>query len=95
MKARRDSLAVVLVVALLLGTAWAQTQTKTVSGKVVTVTDEELTIEVKEGEKTKKMEFVLDEETKVEGELKAGVNVQVTYYTDEEDNVATRVVVVQ
>ena len=63
----------------------------TASGKVVSMADAAVTLEVKKGEKKKTLSFVTDKETKVEGTLAVGVEAQVTYRQQDGNNVAVTI----
>jgi len=67
---------------------------QTASGKVTSVKTNSFSIEAKEGDATKTLDFVTNKDTKIEGELKAGANVQVNYRTEGGKNIATQVTVV-
>ncbi len=70
---------------------------QTVSGKVTGVGEDSVAVEVveetDEGEETKIMNFVIDDNTDVEGQLEVGARVRVTYRVAEGRNIAIRVVV--
>ncbi len=68
-------------------------KTQTVSGTITSVGDNSFSIEVKEGDATKTMEFLTNQDTKIEGELKTGATARVTYRVDGNKNVATQVIV--
>jgi|SRR5580704_7666981 hypothetical protein len=70
-------------------------QSKTVNGKVATVTDNFVTLNVKsDNGDPQTLEFSTDGNTKIEGKLAAGVTVLVEYHTNETGkNMATRIVV--
>lgn len=75
--------------------ALQEAKQQSVTGKVTAVSDDSLTIEVKQGDDAKTMDFVINDDTKTEGEVKAGVNVRVTYRTENDKNIATQITVVQ
>jgi hypothetical protein len=71
----------------------AQAEAQTASGKIMSVTDSSLSIEVKKGDDPNTLEFVLDKKTKVEGKLQVGATATVEYRTENAKNIATHVVV--
>ncbi len=78
--------------------AQAQAETKTISGKVTAVTGQSFTLEVA-GDPAhpdaarQSMEFIVDANTAVRGELKEGATATVEYRADGGQNRALRVVV--
>jgi hypothetical protein len=72
----------------------AAAQSQTASGKVKSVTASSLTIEAQEGGETRQVDFVLNADTQVEGELQAGARVEVAYRVEDGQNIAARVRVV-
>jgi len=77
-------------------TSWAAQQAgdgQTASGKITSVKTNAFSIEAKEGGATKTLRFETNKDTKVQGELKAGVMVQVNYRTEGGKNIATQVTV--
>lgn len=66
----------------------AVTADDTVSGKVTAVGDKTFTVE-KDGGGT--MDFVTDEKTQTEGDLKEGAKVSVTYRAEGDKNIAIHV----
>lgn len=84
----RSLIPLLAVAALLAGSAQAADQT--VSGSVTNVSDNSFTIQVA-GEENKTMDFVTNENTRIEGNLEVGSNVEVTYHTEDGNNIATHV----
>jgi hypothetical protein len=79
-----------------VSTAYSQqapAQNLTASGKIMSVTDTSLSLEVKKGVDPNTLEFVIDKKTKVEGKLQVGATATVEYRTENAKNVATHVVV--
>jgi len=66
---------------------------QTASGKVTAVKDNSFSIEAKEGDTAKTINFVTDKNTKIDGQLKTGANVQVNYRIEGGKNIATQVTV--
>ncbi|MGH9794531.1 MAG: hypothetical protein ACRD5G_07150 [Candidatus Acidiferrales bacterium] len=78
--------------------AQAQAETKTISGKVTAVTGQSFTLEVagdpaQPDAAKQSMEFVVDANTAVRGELKEGATATVEYSAEGGQNRAVRVVV--
>lgn len=71
-----------------------QTQaTKSVSGTVVSIGDKgrSFAVEVNEGDKKQTLQFVVDQETQVQGQVKVGTPVKVEYVAKADQNVARTV----
>ena len=66
---------------------------QSVAGKIKAVGDAEFSLEVAKGEKQESMRFLVDGDTKVQGKLEVGAQASVEYRTEEEHNIAVRVVV--
>ncbi len=73
----------------------AEGQTATASGKITAVSDTSFALEVKkEGEsagQTHTMNFVIDKNTKIEGNLEVGAQATVEYRIENGQNIATHV----
>jgi hypothetical protein len=52
-----------------------------VNGKVTAISSSQLTLEVKSDDKTDQMEFVIDENTKTDGDIRPGIMATVDYQT--------------
>jgi hypothetical protein len=70
-------------------------QSKTANGKVATVTDNFVTLNLKTGDgDPQTVQFSTDGNTKIEGKLAVGATALVEYHTDQDGkNMATRIVV--
>lgn len=66
----------------------AAEQTESASGKITAVSSNSFSIETAEGEA---LEFALNADTKIEGELTEGANAQVAYRAEDGKNVAVHV----
>ena len=56
-----------------------ETPIQSVNGKVVSISSTQLTLEVKADDKTDSMDFVIDENTKTDGDIKPGIQATVDY----------------
>jgi hypothetical protein len=56
-----------------------ETPIQSVNGKVVTISSTQLTLEVKADDKTDTMDFVIDGNTKTDGDIKPGIQATVDY----------------
>ena len=65
----------------------------TVTGKISAVGDASFTVEVKQSQNADAMQFLVDDKTKVEGKLTVGAQATVEYRSDQDKNIAVRVVV--
>ena len=66
-------------------------QAQAASGKVVAFTATSLTLEAQEAGAAKNIDFVIDGNTKIDGELAKDANAQVTYRVDQGKNIAISV----
>ena len=66
---------------------------RSITGKITAVGDAEFSLEVAKGDKQESMRFLVDGDTKVQGKLEVGAQASVEYRTEEEHNIAVRVVV--
>jgi hypothetical protein len=73
--------------------AQQQPDTQSATGKVLTVADSTFSLEVQNGDDPQRIEFVTDKNTKIEGKLQIGSTASVDYRTEDNRNVAVRVVV--
>lgn len=64
------------------------------SGKVTSVTESKLTLEIDDQGRAKSIEFILNEATKMEGKVEKDSKVEVTYRAESGRNIATLVRVV-
>ena len=71
----------------------AQQATKSVSGTVVSIGDKgrSFAVEVNQGDKKQTVQFVVDQETQVQGQVKVGTPVKVEYVAQADQNVARTV----
>jgi len=63
------------------------------SGKIASIGDATFSLEVMKGQERKTIEFLVDDDTRVEGKLQIGSQATVEYRTADGRNVAVRVVV--
>jgi hypothetical protein len=63
------------------------------SGKIASIGDAAFSLEVMKGQERKTVEFLIDEDTKVEGKLEVGSQATVEYRSADGRNVAVHVVV--
>jgi uncharacterized protein DUF5666 len=75
------------------GTLIAVPDTQSLSGKISSVGDAEFSVDVQKDQDVNTVQFLVDENTKVEGKLKVGAHATVEYRTNDGKNVAIRVVV--
>jgi hypothetical protein len=68
---------------------------QTVAGRISSVGDASFAVEVKKNQDVQSLEFMVDENTKVEGKLEIGANATVEYSSVEGKNLAVRVIVQQ
>lgn len=66
---------------------------QTASGKISTVSDTSFSLEVKKSEGTQTVQFLIAENTKVQGKLEAGAQATVEFRTDGGRNIALNVIV--
>lgn len=91
--------ATVLAVPIYSGPVVASAQelapaSQTASGKVLSVSGDSFSLEVRSGGSSQTLRFVTDANTKVQGKLEAGVKAAVDYTTDANGkNLATNVIV--
>ena len=64
-----------------------------VSGKIAAVNDSQFTLSLNRNQNSHKLEFVIDNNTKIEGKLAVGAQATVDYRAQGQHLVATRVVV--
>jgi hypothetical protein len=67
--------------------------TQTITGKISTVGDLAFTLDIGRSDNPNKLQFLIDETTKMEGKLTVGARATVEYRSDGDKNIATRVVV--
>ena len=68
---------------------------QTVAGRISSVGDASFAVEVKKNQDVQSLEFMVDQNTKVEGKLEVGANATVEYSSVEGKNLALRVIVQQ
>lgn len=71
----------------------AATEHGSVSGKISAIGDASFSVDVKKSQDPVTLQFLVDDDTKVEGRLKVGSTATVDYRTDGADNIALHVVV--
>ena len=67
------------------------TPTQSVTGKLVAISDKQLTLEVQGDTTSDPMDFVVDSSTKVDGNVQPGSMVSVDYRTQDNKRIATHV----
>jgi len=67
------------------------TPTQSVTGKLVAISDKQLTLEVQGDNTSDPMDFVVDSSTKVDGNVQPGSMVSVDYRTQDNKRIATHV----
>ena len=67
------------------------TPTQSVTGKLVAISDKQLTLEVQGDTTSDPMDFVVDSSTKVDGNVQPGSTVSVDYRTQDNKRIATHV----
>jgi Domain of unknown function (DUF5666) len=74
--------------------ASAASENQSVSGKISSIGDASFEVAVsKENQKPQTVQFLVDDQTRVEGKLKVGAQAQVEYRSDGGTNIAVHVVV--
>ena len=68
-----------------------ETPIQSVNGKVVDISSSELRLEVQADNKTDTIEFVIDENTKTDGDIKPGIMATVDYTTKEGKKYASHI----
>jgi hypothetical protein len=68
-----------------------ESPTKSVTGKVVAISDKLLTLEVQTGGASDPMDFIIDAETKTDGPVQPGSMVSVDYRTEDGKNYALHI----
>jgi len=63
------------------------------SGKIASIGDAAFSLEVMKGQERKTIEFLIDEDTKVEGKLEVGFHATLEYRPESGKNIAVHVVV--
>ena len=66
-----------------------------VSGKIAAVAESQISLDILKNAKPDLVQFVIDENTAVEGKLTVGAHAAVDYRVDGEKMIATRVVIIQ
>jgi hypothetical protein len=69
--------------------------TQSISGKISSIEDAAFVLEVAKGKDMSTVQFLVDDQTKVEGKLAVGAQATVEYRSNGEKNVAVHVVVIQ
>lgn len=67
---------------------------QSLSGKIASVGDAAFALEVAKGKEVNTVQFLVDDQTKVEGKLAVGAQATVEYRSNNGNNIAVRVVVV-
>lgn len=78
---------------LILATAVPAPDNLPQSGKIASIGDAAFSLEVTHGQEKKTVEFLVDDDTKVEGKLKVGSQATVEYRSADGRNIAVHVVV--
>jgi hypothetical protein len=68
-----------------------ETPIQSVNGKVVAISKTDLTVEVQADGKSDPIDFVLDENTKMDGDIKPGIMATVDYQTKDNKKYATHI----
>lgn len=68
-------------------------ETQSASGKIASVGDAQFTMSIGKDQDRKDLQFVIDENTKVDGELSVGAQATVDFKLDGGKNIATHVIV--
>lgn len=66
---------------------------QSLSGKIASIGDAAFALEVAKGKEARTVQFLVDDQTKVEGQLTVGAQATVEYRSDAGNNIAVRVVV--
>jgi len=66
---------------------------QSLSGKIASVNDAAFALEVAKGKEVNTVQFMVDDQTKVEGKLTVGAQATVEYRSSGDKNIAVRVVV--
>ena len=69
------------------------TEHGSVSGRISSIGDASFSVDVHESQKPVTLQFLIDDDTKVQGRLEVGSTATVDYRTDAGNNIATNVVV--
>ncbi len=69
------------------------TERASVSGKISAIGDASFSVDVKKGQDSATLQFLIDDTTTVEGRLEVGAPATVDYRTNDGTNIATHVVV--
>jgi hypothetical protein len=68
-----------------------ETPIQSVNGKVVAISKTDLTVEVQADGKSDPIDFVIDENTKADGDIKPGIMATVDYQTKDNKKYATHI----
>jgi hypothetical protein len=68
-------------------------ETQSASGKIASVGDAQFTMSIGKDQDRKDLQFVIDENTKVDGQLSVGAQATVDFKLDGGKNIATHVIV--
>jgi hypothetical protein len=68
-------------------------ETQSASGKIASVGDAQFTMSIGKDQDRKDLQFVIDDHTKVDGELSVGAQATVDFKLDGGKNIATHVIV--
>jgi hypothetical protein len=68
-------------------------ETQSASGKIASVGDAQFTMSIGKDQDRKDLQFVIDDNTKVDGQLSVGAQATVDFKLDGEKNIATHVIV--
>jgi hypothetical protein len=67
------------------------TPSQSVNGKVISISKTDLSLEVQADGKSSSLDFVIDENTKTDGDIKPGIMATVDYQTKEDKKYATHI----
>jgi hypothetical protein len=80
---------------LVLGDPQPVPDTQSISGKISSIEDAAFALEVAKGKDVNTVQFLVDDQTRVEGKLTVGAQATVEYRSNGDKNVAVHVVVIQ
>ena len=69
------------------------TQSGSVSGRISAVGGDSFSVDVQKGQEPVTLKFLIDDTTKIDGQLKVGATATVDYRTEELNNIAVHLVV--
>jgi len=96
MRFRTSMFLITLFVACCTIAAWSTpltADTQSLSGKIATIGDAEFSVQVMKDQDVKTVQFLVDDKTKVEGQLAVGAQATVEYRSNADKNIAVHVIV--